>query len=138
MRRPSFRVGLLALGSAVLALGAAGLILEKVDFRQRTRTHAATIAQGDPARGEARFIAYGCGGCHALKHVPRAVGKVGPGLDGVALQAVIAGRLDNRPENMRRWIRDPQHVSPGTAMPDLGVTERDARDISAFLYSRPD
>jgi len=27
-------------------------------------------------------------------------------------------------------------VSPGTAMPDLDVGPRDARDISAFLYAR--
>jgi hypothetical protein len=30
---------------------------------------------------------------------------------------------------------DPQRLSPGTAMPDLAVSERDARDISAFLYT---
>jgi hypothetical protein len=27
-------------------------------------------------------------------------------------------------------------VSPGTAMPDLAVGETDARDITAFLYTR--
>jgi cytochrome c1 len=37
---------------------------------------------------------------------------------------------------MQQWIRDPQHVSPGTAMPDLHVGEQDARDITAFLYTR--
>jgi cytochrome c1 len=37
---------------------------------------------------------------------------------------------------MQQWIRNPQHVSPGTAMPDLNVGERDARDITAFLYTR--
>jgi cytochrome c1 len=37
---------------------------------------------------------------------------------------------------MQRWIRDPQHVAPGTAMPDLDVGARDARDIAAFLYTR--
>ena len=36
----------------------------------------------------------------------------------------------------QKWIRDPQQVSPGTAMPDLSVGEGDARDITAFLYSR--
>jgi cytochrome c1 len=124
-------------GVAVL-VGAGGLAYDKFDFRHRMRAHAAAISGGSPARGEARFISYGCGGCHAMKHVPHAVGGVGPGLDGVALQAMIAGRLSNNPDNMRRWIRAPQSVSPGTAMPNLGVTERDARDISAFLYSRPD
>ena len=37
---------------------------------------------------------------------------------------------------MEHWIRDPQQVSPGTAMPDLDVGEGDARDITAFLYTR--
>jgi cytochrome c1 len=49
---------------------------------------------------------------------------------------MIAGRLGNSPDNLQRWIRDPQAVSPGTAMPDLNVGERDARDITAFLYTR--
>jgi cytochrome c1 len=49
---------------------------------------------------------------------------------------IIAGKLANNPPNMEQWVRDPQHVSTGTAMPDLGVGERDARDITAFLYTR--
>jgi cytochrome c1 len=49
---------------------------------------------------------------------------------------MLAGRLDNSPENLQSWIRNPQRVSPGTAMPDLNVSERDARDLSAFLYTR--
>jgi cytochrome c len=34
-----------------------------------------------------------------------------------------------------QWIRDPQHLKPGTAMPDLAVGERDARDIAAYLHT---
>ena len=49
---------------------------------------------------------------------------------------IVAGKLANKPENIEKWIRDPQQVSPGTAMPDLNVGDRDARDITAFLYSR--
>jgi cytochrome c2 len=82
------------------------------------------------------FIKYGCGGCHGLKHVRKATGAVGPPLDGIAVRAMLAGRLDNTPDNLQTWIRDPQRASPGTAMPDLNVGERDARDISAFLYTR--
>jgi cytochrome c1 len=37
---------------------------------------------------------------------------------------------------MMKWIVDPQAVSPGTAMPRLGVTPADSRDITAFLYTR--
>jgi cytochrome c1 len=35
-----------------------------------------------------------------------------------------------------RWIRNPSEVDPQTAMPLLGVSEADARDISAYLLSR--
>jgi cytochrome c1 len=43
--------------------------------------------------------------------------------------------LPNTPENLVRWLRDPQKLNPRTAMPDLGVTERDAQDIAAYLYT---
>ena len=68
--------------------------------------------------------------------VTQAQGMVGPPLDGVGGRAIIAGKLENKPDNLMRWIIDPQHVSPGTAMPNLGVSDRDARDISAFLYTQ--
>jgi cytochrome c1 len=61
---------------------------------------------------------------------------VGPPLDGIAVREMIGGRLQNSPDNLEQWIRDPQAVSEGTAMPDLNVGERDARDITAFLYTR--
>ena len=117
---------------ALLALG----VTDAVDGRRDLRTRAAAVTGGDPARGEAMFIQYGCGSCHGLKHVSKATGAVGPPLDGIAVRAMVGGRLDNTPPNLETWIRDPQKVSPGTAMPDLNVGQRDARDISAFLYTR--
>lgn len=104
--------------------------------RERIRIHAEAITGGDSYRGEAMFIQYGCGSCHALSDVRTAVGDVGPPLDGIAGRTIIAGHLANRAENMELWIRNPQSVSPGTAMPNLGVGEEDARDITAFLYTR--
>ena len=118
----------------VVALAA--VIYKFAEQRTRLRTHAAAETGGDPRRGEAMFIQYGCGSCHVLKNVREATGMVGPPLDGIALRVIIAGHLANNPTNMEKWIRDPQHVSPGTAMPDLHVGERDARDIAAFLCTR--
>ena len=126
-----------ALGLTVIAAGAAtGVIAETVNERLQLREHAAAATGGDPSRGEAMFIQYGCGSCHGVKHVRKANGAVGPSLDGLPVRAVIAGKLANSPRNLEAWIRDPQRISPGTAMPDLNVGERDARDISAFLYTR--
>jgi cytochrome c2 len=127
-------VGIVA--GALFALALIAIVYEYVEQRERMRIHAAAETGGDPRRGEAMFIEYGCGSCHAVKDVRTATGMVGPPLDGVALRVIIAGHLANNPANMERWIRDPQHVSPGTAMPNLNVGEGDARDITAFLYSR--
>jgi cytochrome c2 len=136
MRSPSTKAALAVVAAAVLVIGLVGVIWESARERTQLRVHAAAITGGDPRRGEAMFIEYGCGSCHTLSNVRTAVGNVGPPLDGVAARVIIAGRFANTPDNMERWIRDPQQVSPGTAMPDLNVGKGDARDITAFLYTR--
>ena len=136
MRSPSTKVALAVLAAMLFALALAGIIYKYAEQRNRMRSHAAAETGGDPRRGESLFIQYGCGSCHSLKNVRTATGMVGPPLDGIALRMILAGHLANNPDNMQKWIRDPQHVSPGTAMPDLRVGERDARDITAFLYTR--
>ncbi len=136
LRSLSTKVTFAVLAGLLFAAALIGMIIEYVHERSDMRTHAAAMTGGDPLRGEAMFIQYGCGSCHKLKNVRTAMGNVGPPLDGVATRVIIAGRLANKPENMELWIRDPQHISPGTAMPTLGVGENDARDITAFLYTR--
>jgi cytochrome c2 len=115
---------------------AVALLFEGYDAETRLWAHAAATTGGDPHRGETMFIQYGCGSCHHIGYVRKATGMVGPPLDNIALRSMIAGKLSNTPENLQRWIRDPQAVTPGTDMPNLNVSERDARDISAFLYTR--
>ncbi len=124
------------LAAVIVVIALAGIIYEYVHERTQLREHAAAETGGDPWRGEAMFIQYGCGSCHSLKNVRTATGMVGPPLDGIGLRVIIAGHLANTPANMEHWIRDPQQVSPGTAMPDLNVGAGDARDITAFLYTR--
>ncbi len=136
MRSVSSKAVLAILAALILLTALIGIAYEYVHQRTRLREHAAAEVGGDPRRGEALFIEYGCGSCHSLTNVRTATGMVGPPLDGIALRTIVAGHLANNPENMELWIRDPQHVSPGTAMPDLGVSDGDARDITAFLYTR--
>lgn len=124
------------LAALIFLIALVGIVYKYVEQRERMWVHAAAAVGGDPDRGEALFIEYGCGSCHSLKNVRTATGMVGPPLDGVALRVIIGGHLSNTPTNMETWIRDPQHVSPGTAMPDLHVGDKDARDITAFLYTR--
>src|SRR5690242_9621965 len=136
LRSPSTNATLGVLAAVLFVVALVGIVWEYARERTQLRMHAAAETGGDPRRGEALFIQYGCGSCHALKNVREATGMVGPPLDGVAQRVIIGGHLANNPANMEKWIRDPQHVSPGTAMPDLRVGGGDARDITAFLYTR--
>jgi cytochrome c oxidase assembly factor CtaG/cytochrome c2 len=96
---------------------------------------AAMLTGGDPNRGAAAINRYGCGACHSIPQVRGARGTVGPPLDGIASRTYLAGQLPNTPANMSRWIQHPQQVEHGTAMPEMGVSETDARDIVAYLYT---
>jgi cytochrome c2 len=100
-----------------------------------TRIAAEQLTGGDVDRGKIAVARYGCGACHAIEGVPGAQGDVWPSLDGIAERTEIAGKLSNRPDNMIRWIREPQQVAPGNGMPNLGVDDRDARDMAAYLYT---
>ena len=90
---------------------------------------------GNPSRGAALISWYGCGACHSVPGVPGANALVGPPLDHFAQRGYVAGVLRNTPDNLIRWIRDPQKIVPGNAMPALGIDQRDARDIAAYLYT---
>lgn len=93
------------------------------------------ILGANPDRGRAHIIEYGCGSCHVVPGVGPAHGLVGPPLVDFARRAYIAGRLPNLPDSLVHWIMNPQRYEPGSAMPDMGVTEQDARDIAAYLYT---
>jgi mono/diheme cytochrome c family protein len=88
---------------------------------------------GDAKRGRTALSQYGCNGCHRIPGITGADVYVGPPLAGIARRQLIAGQIANTREAMVLWIRDPQSVDPRTAMPNLRVTEPDARDIAAYL-----
>jgi cytochrome c len=90
---------------------------------------------GNPSRGATLIKQYQCGSCHLIPKVSDASGNVGPPLLHVGTRTYIAGFIHNSPDNMSRWIQDPQAALPGNAMPRTGVTPEDARDITAFLYT---
>ncbi|ANN77465.1 c-type cytochrome [Bordetella flabilis] len=93
---------------------------------------------GDAGAGREALHQYLCVTCHAIPGVVGADRHVGPPLGGMADRLYIAGVLPNTPANMVHWLRHPTEVDPQSAMPDLGVTEQDARDIAAFLYTLKD
>ncbi len=93
------------------------------------------VPGGDPLRGQGALLGYGCESCHIIPGVTGTSATVGPPLAHFALRRFVAGQLQNTPDNVIKWIMDPQSVEPGTAMPDLHVSEAAARDIAAYLYT---
>lgn len=96
---------------------------------------AVDIPDGNAERGRQAILQYGCASCHAIPDINDS-GGVGPDLNGFDERAYIAGQIPNRPEELIRWLRNPQDIAPGTVMPNMDVTEQDARDIAAFLYDQ--
>jgi cytochrome c2 len=93
------------------------------------------IAGADAARGKALIRSHGCGACHVIPGVEGAVSWVGPPLTAWSQRGILAGRLPNAPPQLVAWLRDPQAISPGSAMPDTGLDEAGARDVAAYLYT---
>ncbi|WP_373047531.1 c-type cytochrome [Vulgatibacter sp.] len=113
---------------------AAALALAGCDHFRDTPP-ARQVGDADPERGAKALVAYGCSGCHFVPGIREATSWVAPPLHNYGERAYVAGVVSNNAENLVAWIRDPQAVNPRTAMPNLGVTEQDARNIAAYLYS---
>ena len=127
-----FVLTMLACGAAVTPVT---IYVQHCQGREQDRTTAAQITGGDVDRGKQAIIRYHCGACHVIEGIGEANGQVGPALDGIAHRVEIAGRLSNTPPNLIRWIRFPQSINRAGGMPNLGVSEREARDMAAYLYT---
>lgn len=123
----------LFVGSVLAAVVAGGTMYAQ--SRARTRIMAEQISGGNSRAGRMAIAAYGCGSCHVIPGIAGARGQTGPALGKIALRATIAGKLANDPAAMARWLEHPQAVIPGNGMPEQGVTRREARDMTAYLYT---
>jgi putative membrane protein len=92
-------------------------------------------AQSAAERGAALIGSYGCGGCHTIPGISNVNGVVGPPLTDIGRRIYIAGLLRNTPDNMVTWLRDPQKIVPANVMPNMNISERDARDLTVYLYT---
>jgi cytochrome c oxidase subunit 2 len=85
-------------------------------------------------QGKTTFIGR-CGICHSVRGT-RAGGIVGPDLSHLMLRRTIAAvTLPNNTGNLAGWISDPQHVKPGSYMPDPEVTPAQLQDILSYLHT---
>jgi cytochrome c2 len=90
---------------------------------------------GDAQHGRMLIGQFSCGACHVIPGVSGANSEVGPPLTAMGRRIYVAGMLRNTPDNLAYWIEHPQQVVPGNAMPDMGITHRQAQDIAAYLLT---
>lgn len=115
----------LALAAVLLSLGACA------DKSDAPRPMAGT----DASKGLAVIERVGCAACHRIPGVSWPSGAVGGSLDGFAGRSLIAGRFPNQPDTLVRWLRNAPSLSPETGMPPIPITETEARDVAAYLYT---
>ncbi len=96
---------------------------------------AALKISGNAKHGRALIKDFGCGSCHVVPGVNSADSYVGPPLTAMGRRIYIAGVLRNTPDNLAAWIEHPQAIVPGNAMPDMGITRKQAQDIAAYLFT---
>jgi cytochrome c len=99
------------------------------------REPAVPVAGGDAKVGKRLVEQYQCGSCHAIPGVAAARGTAGPPLQGFGRRSYIAGRIPNVPDQLSAWLHNPPAMKPGTLMPDLGISQADARHMAAWLYT---
>jgi cytochrome c oxidase subunit 2 len=83
--------------------------------------------------GRAAFLAQSCVNCHRVRGTP-AQGTYAPDLTHLmSRETLAAGVVPNTPENLRRWVADPQKIKPGCLMPAFGLSDRDRDLIVDYL-----
>ncbi|RCS25923.1 cytochrome c oxidase subunit II [Phyllobacterium salinisoli] len=85
-------------------------------------------------RGQALFIASGCGACHTVRGTA-ATGAIGPDLTHVGSRhSLAAATLPNNAEAFARWIRDGQHIKPENLMPPYPIfSDEELASLSSYL-----
>jgi cytochrome c oxidase subunit 2 len=76
-----------------------------------------------------------CSSCHGIRGTS-ATAHVGPDLTHVGSRTSLAAlTIPNSPDRMREWLRDTQHVKPGSLMPQVDLTSAQVDELATYLES---
>jgi cytochrome c oxidase subunit 2 len=99
------------------------------------RASGQAVSDDATERGKRLFAQYACGNCHAIAGTEWN-GVAAPALTNFsARQTISAGVLTNTPENLARYLRDPQAVKPGIGMPNFRLSDDEVQALVAYLES---
>jgi cytochrome c2 len=79
--------------------------------------------------GEELYNTRGCASCHEMQVAGC------PDLTALKEDDKVAGVLDVTPENISKWLENPQEVKPGTAMPPSGLNEEQRLKLANWLIN---
>jgi cytochrome c oxidase subunit 2 len=89
---------------------------------------------GAAAEGKAIFARSACVGCHAIRGV--SAGALGPDLTHFGSRALFgAGLWPTTVDRVVDWLKDPPALKPGSKMPNLHLTDAEARALAVYLTS---
>ena len=125
----------MALAGSVVVLFSIWAGTKAFNAAQQQRQTARLMTQGDASKAPASLRRFGCSGCHEIAGISGADGKIGGSLSDIRKRVYVGGVLNNTSDNLVKWIVSPQTFSPRTAMPVTGISEAEARDVAAYLYS---
>jgi cytochrome c oxidase subunit 2 len=85
--------------------------------------------------GRRIFQTTSCVNCHTIAGTS-ANGRFGPDLTHLmSRQTIAAGIAENTPENLRRWIRNPDDIKPGSRMPAMNLSASELDAVTAYMAS---
>jgi len=97
---------------------------------------APPVESADPLaqQGKTLFTQSACVGCHTITGISG--GQVGPNLTHFGSRASLAANMmANTPDNVARWVENPEHMKPGARMPNLGMKGEQSKALAAYLLS---
>jgi len=96
---------------------------------QRQPAHLSAAVE----KGRHVFETTACINCHAVAGTV-ANGRFGPDLTHLMSRDTIAsGAVPNTPENLRKWIQNPDATKPGSLMPSMKLNDQDLDSVTAYL-----
>ena len=92
-----------------------------------------TPRYGLAGEGAKLFQEKACMNCHTIQDTAAAA-RIGPNLTHLAdRQTIGAGVLVNTPENLSKWLTNPQKYKQGSLMPNMKLSTEEVQAIVAYL-----
>lgn len=105
-----------------------------------TRGNIAKISGDEPQQispqaGQYVFEHQSCISCHTVAGTV-ATGRYGPDLTHLmSRETIAAGAAPNTPDKLLQWVGDPNQLKPGSLMPAMHLSDRENKQITAYLMT---